>query len=126
MYDFNQLRRAVKIQCKKRVNFKRAAFLQRIIDNDKWSLEDINKIISQIKTKSIFYAPIMKDIIRSESSYACDAITFSTEYYENNNYEYVICNRRTGNDPYAIVFNAIYLKPIAKIIKRMSNLKVFL
>lgn len=126
MYDFNQLRRAVKIQRGKKVNFKRAAFLQRIIDNDKWSLEDINKIISQIKTKSIFYVPIMKGIIRSESSYGCDAFTLSTEYYKNHNYEYIICNRRTGDDPYAIVFNTTYIKPIAKAIKRISNLKAFL
>ena len=45
MYDFNQLRRSVKEICKKCVTFKRASFLQKIIDKERWTGQEILKMI---------------------------------------------------------------------------------
>jgi len=122
MYDFNRLRRTVKEKCKKRVTFKRAAFLQKIIDKEKWTGREILKIIKGELTW-VPYSDVPRNFIS-------DALTFGTivNKKNGNDFEYVRCIDPNRNDESycIIIFPRKNLKENAKRIYRMSKLKAFL
>ena len=122
MYDFNELRRIVRKKCKKRVTFKKAAFLQKIIDKDRWSAQEILKMIKGELT----WVPD-SDMPRNFTS---DALTFGSIVNKKNgrDFEYIRCIDLSRKDKIycIIIFSRKNLKETARRIRKISKLKVFL
>jgi len=121
MYDFNELRRTVRDRCKNRVTFKRAAFLQRIIDKEKWSVREVLKMTRG----NITWIPCTKN-----RNFISDALTFNLSVDKNSgkDFEYIICvdKCKDRDVPTAIIFSRKNLKNNARRIRKMSKLKAFL
>ncbi len=122
IYDFNELRRTIRKKCKKRVTFKKAAFLQKIIDKDRWTDQELCKMIKGDFT----WIP---DIDMSRN-YVSDALTFASIVNDKtgNDFEYIRCvNTSRKNKSYCIIiFSRRNLKESARRIRKMSKLKAFL